>query len=145
MPFGTTCLSTSASCAWRMSRVPCGPLMRLSTTGGGRREARLRGKTEATNLRDTHLYLQPSILQARKHITRTSSQAHANMRHLHPHTHPLGLAWATARTIQVVAFNFRPYNFFLLLLVVISDLLGCCKSLHPTFLLSLLPKTANLS
>ena len=91
MPFGTTCLSTSASCAWRMSRVPCGPLTRLSTTGGGRREARLRGKTEATNLRDTHLYLQPSILQARKHRTRTSSHKHANIRHAHSLAHPLAV------------------------------------------------------
>jgi hypothetical protein len=29
---------------WRMSRVPSGLSMRLSTTGEGRREARLRGK-----------------------------------------------------------------------------------------------------
>jgi hypothetical protein len=43
-PCGTTCRSTSASCVWRMSRVPSGLSMRLSTTGEGRREARLRGK-----------------------------------------------------------------------------------------------------
>lgn len=43
MPSATTCLSTSVSCGWRTWRGPFGPLMRLSTIEGGRKEGH-RGK-----------------------------------------------------------------------------------------------------